>query len=81
MWRRNVNFIKRFIEEVSSEIAITEYAKRNPRRMNEFVRAVRTSGYPAVETEEEDILLEQFSRLYGIPRYRSNGFGKRDYRR
>ncbi|HHT9116820.1 MAG TPA: hypothetical protein ACFYEL_10155 [Candidatus Wunengus californicus] len=63
-----MNFIKRFIEEVSSDMAIEEYAQRNPARMRRFIREVRRTGYPTPQSEAEDILFNRLSAIYGIPR-------------
>lgn len=76
-----MNFIRRFIEEVSSDTAIEEYAQRDPRTMRRFIRAVRRTGYPAPESEAEDVLWDRFSVIYGIPRDAGHAGTKYAHRR
>jgi len=67
-----VNFLKRFIERMASEFAIDDLAKDQAEDVNRVRQRIQKYGYPSIDTEEEYIFWDEFSKRYGLeaPRWK-----------
>ncbi len=71
----NMNFIREFFERMSSEFAIDDLEKEQPGDVRRFRRAIQKYGQrgnPRIESEEDYLFWDEFSKRYGLepPRWK-----------